>query len=376
MTAAIRVVVVDDSPTVCRLLTKFLESAPDIEVVGVAHDGQRALELVRTLHPDAVTLDLEMPGMPGLAVLDEIMHTAPTPVTVVSGVSRRAAELTLEALHKGAIDYVLKYSPGHDTDPDQLRDDLIAKVRQAAQVRVIRSIGLNRVQRLASRPGGRPAAAKPVFPQMSGIPGPAGGVVVVGASTGGPPALLELLGRIPAGFPAALVVVQHMPPAFTRFLAEQLDRQVELTTREAAAGDELRAGHVLVAPGDRHLVLTRQGRVRIDDGPKVGGHRPAIDVTMQSAAETFGQRCIGIVLTGMGEDGAAGLDSIQRRGGTTFAQDAASCVINGMPQQAIDRGVVDVVGPPAAIAAHLCKVLSERSNGPIERTRDYEEIAT
>ncbi len=368
--ADIRVLVVDDSPFVCRLLASHLQSDPEIEVVGTAHHGRRALEMVRALRPSAVTLDLEMPGMPGLAVLDEVMRSVPTPVVIVSGVSRRSAEITLEALQRGAVDFVLKYSPGLDTDPDQFRDDLVAKVRQSARLRMIRSLS----SRVEAATRARSAASRPLDPVAEGAPGPAAGVVVVGASTGGPPALLALLDRLPASFPAAILVVQHMPAAFTRALAEQLDRHVALAVKEAQHGDPLLPGHVLVAPGDRHLQVTRQGRACVDDGPKVGGHRPAIDVTMASAAHAYGRRCMGVVLTGMGEDGAAGLEAIRRAGGRTFAQDPASCVVNGMPQQAVDRGVVDLVATPAAIALQLCVSLSAKTTAGSRFAGALEEL--
>lgn len=342
MSAPVRVLVVDDSPFVCRLLTAHLHSAPDLRVVATAHGGPVALARARELRPDAITLDVEMPGMGGLDVLEELMHNAPTPVVLISGVSWRAATVTVRALSLGAVDFVLKYRPGSDTDPDRLRQEVVAKVRLAARVKVIRSLGGRRLAPVA--------AAVALAPPVRGVLFP---VIVVGASTGGPLALQELLAPLPADFPAAVLVVQHMPPTFTGVLAVQLDRQVALRVKEAEAGDRVTPGLVLVAPGDFHLVARSDGRVELLRGPKIGGHRPSIDVTMQSVAEVYGTRATGIVLTGMGCDGAAGLAAIRGRGGRTFAQDAATCAVNGMPQRAIERNVVDHVAPPAEIARLL-----------------------
>jgi len=351
MTGPIRVVVSDDSPFVCRLLTSYLQSSPDFQVVGTALNGARAVELVKELRPDAVTLDLEMPEMNGLEALEHIMHDCPTPVVLVSGVSRRAASITLQALDMGAVDFVLKYTPGVHTNPEALRQEIMAKVRTASQIKVIRSLRHRRPQDRETVPALRPLdrlgttqaqdtapspAYLPTTPEVDDTPPERaqrrdvlsflpGGVVVIGASTGGPVALRELLSNLPADFPAAVIIVQHMPATFTGVLAVQLDRQVPFKVKEAETGDRLQPGL----------------------------HRPSIDVTMQSVAQLYGARAKGVVLTGMGNDGSLGLVSIRVKGGKTFAQDAASCVVSGMPQRAIEKGVVDHVAPPAKIAQLL-----------------------
>jgi two-component system chemotaxis response regulator CheB len=355
MTGPIRVVVADDSPFVCRLLTSYLQSSPNFQVVGTALNGARAVDLTKTLRPDAVTLDLEMPEMNGLEALEHIMHDCPTPVIMVSGVSRRAAAITLQALELGAVDFILKYTPGVDTNPEVLRQEIIAKVRAASQIKVIRSLRPRRARdREAALP--RPPVA-PKVPERDRrskiLPLLPGGVVVIGASTGGPVALRELLSNLPADFSAAVIVVQHMPASFTQVLAAQLDRQVPLKVKEAEAGDRLQPGLVLVAPGGYHLLLRPDSRVELKQGPEIGGHCPSIDVTMQSVAQLYGARTKGIVLTGMGNDGSLGLVSIRAKGGKTFAQDAATCVVNGMPQRAIEKGVVNHVAPPVRIAQLL-----------------------
>jgi two-component system chemotaxis response regulator CheB len=375
----IRVVVADDSPFVCRLLTAYLESSPDIQVVAKALNGVAAVELVHTLRPDALTLDLDMPGMDGLQVLEQIMHDCPTPAIMVSGVSQQAATVTLKALEMGAVDFVLKYTPGTDTDPELLRQEIIAKVRAASHVKVIRSLRTTTrrqapdLLQVKSRPDtGEPGSPAVVRVDSAGdetanlfiaLPEAAPylpfNVIVIGASTGGPVALRELLSHLPADFPAAIVVVQHIPAGFTEVLAAQLDRQVPIHVKEAATGDRLEAGLALIAPADHHLLLKSNASITLNRGPEIKGHRPSIDVTMQSIAQVYGSRTIGVVLTGMGSDGVLGLAEIRAKGGQTFAQDAATCVIDGMPRRAIERGVVDRVGSPVEIA-HLLEVVPGR----------------
>jgi len=361
MNEPINVLVVDDSPFVCRLLTAHLNSSPGLRAIGTAHDGRQALERARQLRPQVITLDLDMPGANGLQVLEQIMQLAPTPVVLVSGVSRRAADATVQALERGAVDFILKFIPGTATNPVAWRQDLIDKVRIAAQVKVIRSLG-------RSSERDEPAAVPP-SPQRT--PHTPHGVVVIGASTGGPIALRELLGGLPADFAAAVIVVQHMPASFTRALAEQLDRQIALPVKDAENSERVRPRQVLIAPGDYHLLVGPDAHIELVRGPKIRGHCPSIDVTMQSVAQVFGNRSKGVVLTGMGSDGALGLVSIRSRGGETFAQSAATCVINGMPQQAVDRGVVDWVASPAEIAQLL-----ERSSSPSQRSRSASAAAS
>jgi len=355
----IRVLVVDDSPFVCRLLTSHLHSSPEFEVVGTALNGSRAVDLVAELNPDVVTMDLEMPEMDGLEALQRVMYDHPTPVVMISGVSRRAAKITLQALEAGAVDFVLKYTPGIDTNPDALRLEILSKVRSAAKIKVVRSLrpykeGMGWKKTAVVKPLLNGDAKTAVRPERI-IPYLPGGVVVIGASTGGPVAVRELLAELPSDFPAAIIVVQHIPASFTPVLAAQLDRRVAIKVKEAEAGDKLKAGQVLIAPGDFHLLVRPDSRIQLNQGPKIKGHRPSIDVTMQSVAQIYGSRTRGVVLTGMGDDGSLGLVAIHAKGGKTFAQDADSCVINGMPQRARERGVVDVVADPPRIADMLAR---------------------
>ncbi len=361
MSERVNVLVADDSPFVCRLMTNFLQSSPHIQVVGTALNGARAVELVRELRPDAVTLDLEMPVMNGLEALATIMRHTPTPVVVITGASRKAANTAMLALELGAVDFVLKYAPGQWVDPEALRAELVAKVIAASRVRVVRTLASSAAAKTNLKPGFHPSSADPNILQLpppdaeENGAAPLGGVVIIGASTGGPLAIKELLEGLPRDFDAAIIIVQHLPPAFTNVLATQLGRQTRLAVREARQGDRLLPGRVLIAPGGFHLLATAHSRVILNQGPPIKGHRPSISVTMQSAAQIFGSRTRGVLLTGMGDDGSQGLLAIRAKGGKTYVQDAASCIIDGMPQRAIEKGVVDHVASPRKIADLLAR---------------------
>ncbi|MCA9967719.1 MAG: chemotaxis-specific protein-glutamate methyltransferase CheB [Anaerolineales bacterium] len=354
-----RVLIIDDSPFICRLLANYLESAADVTVVGTANDGVTGLAQIRQLRPDVVTLDVEMPQMDGLATLEHIMHDMPVPVLMISGISRRSARLSLRAMELGAVDFTLKYTPQSDTNPETLRKEILAKVRAAAQVKVVRSVRPRSLGDSAS--GGAAMNGDPLpsraqqpplesYSQASRLPG---GVLVIGASTGGPVAVRELLSQLPIHFPAAIILVQHMPATFTNVLATQLNNSVALNVREAQMGDRLRPGQVLIAPGDYHLLVRPDSRVYLNQADKIMGHRPSINVTMQSVAQAFGHRTRGVLLTGMGEDGVLGLVAIRSKGGQSYAQNAETCVVDGMPQRARELGLADFVGTPAQIAQRL-----------------------
>jgi two-component system chemotaxis response regulator CheB len=352
----IRVLIVDDSPFVCNLLAGHLQRAPEIEVIGTALNGHRAIDLICELRPDVVTLDQEMPELSGLDSLAQIMTECPTPVVMISGVSRRAAGLTREALRIGAVDFVLKYTPGQDVSPDTLRLEIVSKVKAAAGIKVIRSISA----RSKTRRAPQPVVLEDATVRANGLAlrGQAAhflpaGIVVIGASTGGPVAVRELLERLPTNFAPAVLIVQHIPASFTDVLAAQLSRHTALPVKEAEHGEVVRGGHVYVAPGDSHMLISSDSRIQLNNGPKIRGHRPAIDVTMQAVAQVYGAKTTGIVLTGMGDDGSEGLVAIRAKGGRTFAQDGASSVVNGMPLRARERGVVDRVGSPSEIAGWL-----------------------
>lgn len=350
MSAPISVVVADDSPFICGLLSDHLASDGDMRVVGTALNGRDAIELVKKHLPQVVTMDLEMPIMNGLEALDHLMHHHPLPVVVISGLGKKAADATLRALALGAVDFILKYTPGQHTDPTWLQREIVGKVRAAANIRVIRNLPNSSPQPKSLAHLG--AHINNRANNDNQIPG---GIVVIGASTGGPMALRQMLANLPRHFNAAILVVQHMPANFTAVLAKQLARYSPFPTKEAAQGDLLAPGRILVAPGNRHMLVDATSRIVLSDGPPIKGHRPAISVTMQSVAQTYGPRTTGILLTGMGDDGTLGLLAIRNRRGRTMVQSPASCVVDSMPHSAIQRGVVDHIAAPVELARLLTR---------------------
>lgn len=364
MANKIRVLIADDSKFICNLLARYLQADPEIEVVAIAENGKQAVEMVKSFHPDVITLDLEMPVMNGLEAIDKIMTENPTPTIVITGVSKQEAKTTLEAINLGAIDFVFKYVPWSNLDPEELFREIIIKVKAAAKTKLVSSLRNKNVSGfIGIKPTVSSKTPRDIFElknkeslseQYSLLPA---GVVVIGASTGGPVALKELLSEIPSNFPAAILIVQHIPANFTKVLATQLNRQVTIAVKEAQEGDKLKLGQVLIAPGDFHMTITPDSKIKLVRGVEIEGHRPSIDVTMQSVAEIYNSLAKGVVLTGMGKDGSQGLLAIHSKGGTTFAQNPESCVINGMPQRAVELNVVDHIANPKNIALLLVKSL-------------------
>ncbi|MDM8523352.1 chemotaxis-specific protein-glutamate methyltransferase CheB [Desulfococcaceae bacterium HSG8] len=359
MSESISVVVADDSPFICRLLTKYLESDPAIRVVREALNGQEALDAVKTLKPDVLTLDLNMPVMNGLDALRCIMAECPVAVVLISGESKEAARITGKGLSLGAVDFIFKYSPTRIISPDSLRREIIAKVRSASRVKVIRYIPSMKRREfkhegLKAETGNRSHLSK-VRHRVSNFKSPASKIVVIGASTGGPLALKSLLSSLGRNFPFPLVIVQHMPEGFTKILSEQFNRIFSFPVREARQGDALYPGTVIIAPGNRHLLILPNGTVQLSMTPAVNGHRPSVDVTMQSAAQVFGSYATGVILSGMGNDGARGLLAVSHHCGNTFAQSGETCVVDSMPASAIEKGIVERVGSPAEIGRWLLR---------------------
>jgi len=341
-TGVIRVLVVDDSALMRQLLARLLGSDPGIEVVGAAADAARARERVVALAPDVMTLDVEMPGMDGLAFLEELMDRRPMPVVMVSSLTAAGCVTTLRALELGAVDFVTKPADDVRHRMTEVARELIDKVKVAAAARVRR-------RPAAARAPVPPPAVRKARPAASCAPGP---VIAVGASTGGPEALREFLAALPPDAPGVLVV-QHMPVRFTRAFADRLDGICALRVKEAEDGDVVAAGRALIAPGDRHMRLARAGagyRVRLDTAAPLHGHRPAVDVLFGSCAEHAAGRAIGVLLTGMGEDGARGLLSMRRAGAFTLGQSAESCVVFGMPKSAAALGAVAALLPLGKLA--------------------------
>lgn len=335
----IRVLVVDDSATVRNILSAELARDPDIEVVGAAPDPYVAREMIATRQPDVLTLDVEMPRMDGLTFLRKLMHYRPMPVIIVSSLTPKGGEVALEALQAGAVDVVSK--PGAAYTIGNLSLDLADKIKAAARANV-RKLGRT-----------MPAAHQP--PARRTMTRTTSKIVVIGASTGGTEALVTVLGALPAAAPGILVV-QHMPELFTRSFAERLNQLCAMEVREARHGDTVGGGRVLIAPGNYHLLLRRSGalyQVQVKTGPLVNRHRPSVEVLFKSAASYAGKNAVGVILTGMGADGADGLKTMHDAGAKTIAQDEHSCVVFGMPKEAIARGGVDHVLPIDRIAQKI-----------------------
>jgi two-component system chemotaxis response regulator CheB len=346
MQPPVRALVCDDSPFVCRLVSQYLAASPGIEVVGSACDAERALDLVHEQRPDVVTLDLTMKNAQGLKTLDRLMHECPTPVVVISGEDRNLGEVIQRAFDLGAVDFVSKFTRGQCVDPGVLRSRIVAGVRAAAQVRVVRSLSSH----AATGPRPRPRPAEAPAPDL-----PAAGVVVVGASTGGPEAVRHLLQAVDPGLAAAVLLVQHMPRGVTRALVRHLDRHLGWTVDEARAGEAITSGQVLVAPGGCHLLLGGDLRIELQPGGELESYCPSIDLAMRSVAAVCGPRSRGVVLSGMGCDGSAGLAEIHAAGGLTFAQEPASCVVDSMPRCAIEIGAAQRAGSPETIGRLLSR---------------------
>ncbi len=328
MNKPVRVLVVDDSALMRKLIPKILEQDASIEVVGTAIDGHFGLKKIDDLAPDVVTLDLEMPGLNGIDTLKEIMRRWRLPVIVVSSHSTAGAAITLKALTLGAFDFVAKPKDVSARMPE-IAGELIKKIRAAAQ-----SAGVQ-TQFLPGEVGGKqPGKLRPVAPTH---------IVAIGVSTGGPNALQYLFSKLPLEFSGSILVVQHMPDGFTELFAKRLDESCPIRVKEAQSGDLLVAGRALICPGNRHMKIKKLplGNVALlgDEAP-VNGHRPSVDVLFHSVAEEFGSQAMGLLMTGMGEDGAAGLGEIRAAGGFTVAQSQETCVVFGMPKAAIERGYV------------------------------------
>lgn len=323
----LRVVVVDDSLFMRAAVKKILEADGRFEVVATAKDGQDGVERVVALRPDVVTMDFNMPRMDGRTAVLEIMARAPTPVMMLSAHTFEGARETMEALAAGAVDFLAKPSGEVSTNLEQLAPQLIAKLLEIAHAVP---------RRTDVRP---PTPERPASPSAT-WPSSGARICVIGVSTGGPAALSHILPRLPGDLGIALLIVQHMPAPFTAALAERLDALSAIEVREARSGDRPRQALALVAPGDVHLELDSQGLVRLHNGPEVNGCRPSADVTLRSAARIYGRRTFGLIMTGMGRDGADGLAAVRAAGGLTMAQDRESSVIWGMPRAAIESGCV------------------------------------
>ena len=350
---AIRVLIVEDSPFMQRLLSALIGEAGDLKVVGTAKDPIEAREKIKELEPHVLTLDVEMPRMDGITFLERLMRLRPMPVVMVSSWTEANAEITFRALELGAIDFVAKPRGEAGRDLGEFGLALVEKIRAAA------SAEMHAPHRSARPKQPEAAAFRP------------GSLIAVGASTGGTEAIRELLLRLPAHAPP-VVIVQHMPEMFTRLFARRLDEQCALKVTEVVPGDVLTPGHAYVAPGNWHLSVgsSRRGfEARLTREDPVNRHRPSVDVLFSSVAAAAGARGAGVLLTGMGRDGAEGLGAMRRAGAATFAQDRASSVVFGMPKAAIDAGYVEHVGPVEVLAERLLQALRAEAQPPRDVVR-------
>jgi len=356
----VRVLVVDDSALMRKLIPLILERDPEIEVVGTAMDGAFALRKIAELQPDVVTLDLEMPRMDGLETLRMIMRGAPMPVIVFSTHSKEGAYSTFKALALGAIDFVAKPRDAAAGNLEPVASQLAEKIKMAK-----RAGGPKAIPKPAADPTAVASSKKRVRPAL-----PPNRVIAIGISTGGPNALQYLLSQIPGDFSATFVIVQHMPEGFTDMFARRLDECCALEVQEAKSGDLLVAGRVLICPGNRHMMARRMPRgdmVVLSDTPPINGHRPSADVLFHSVAQEFGLTSVGIIMTGMGEDGAEGIGAIKASGGMTLAQSEETCVVSGMPRTAILKGFIQKVVPLDGLAAYLIANYGSDRGGPPDK---------
>lgn len=330
---SIRVVVVDDSTTMRALIATTLQADPEIEVVGEAADPYEARQLIKQKSPDVITLDIEMPNMNGISFLEKIMHLRPTPVVMVSTLTQEGAEFSLQALEIGAFDCVAKPSPAA---PDSFKF-LAEKVKEAA--------------RAGCKP--RLLAQKKVHANLQSYE-PDSRLLAIGSSTGGVEALIEILSNFPKNCPPT-IISQHMPAAFTKRFSARLDKLCRATVQEAETGQSVQVGHVYLAPGDWHLEVygNKSLKIRLSQADKVNGHRPSVDVMFKSVAQACGANAVGVILTGLGADGAQGLLSMRQAGALTIGQDEASCIVYGMPKAAYDLGAVTRQYPLEKIATHI-----------------------
>lgn len=363
MKRKIRVIVVDDSALVRSLLAEIINRQGDMECIGTANDPLVAREMIRELNPDVITLDVEMPRMDGIDFLGRLMRLRPMPVLMISTLTERGAEVTMRALELGAVDFVAKPRIGVANGLQQLATEIVDKIRIAAKAhvhRVVRSPSAG-----AAAPAAKPAASS------AGLLGRVSTekLIAIGASTGGTEAIKEVLIHMPADAPA-IVITQHMPPGFTTSFAARLNSLCQITVKEAVHGERILPGHAYIAPGGRQFAISRSGAnyvAVVNDDPPVNRHKPSVEVLFKSVAQFAGRNAFGVMLTGMGADGAAAMREMRDAGSYNYVQDEASCIVFGMPREAIAHGAADEVLPLSKIAEALLARL--RSAGADVRHR-------
>jgi two-component system chemotaxis response regulator CheB len=356
----IKILVVDDSAFMCKAITMMLESDPQIKVIGSARDGAEGIEKVKLLKPDLVTMDIEMPRMDGLTALREIMRKNPVPVMMISSITTEGAKATLDALEAGAVDFIPKQMSSVSLDIVKFKDDLLSKIKDITRRKSMLMAQFRRKRYLQI--SGRPSSGEP---DSSARPAPRRvirkkshnvRIVAVGVSTGGPPALQTIIPQLPRNLPVGVVVAQHMPPTFTKSLADRLDGASQVSVREAENGEPVQPGLVLFAPGGKHISLEKKGsqtKVVVSSHPEESLYHPCIDILMDSVADAYGQAAMGVILTGMGSNGVVGLTKLKKLGGVTIAQDEETSVVYGMPRAVVEAGIVDHVAPVEDIAHEI-----------------------
>ncbi len=345
----IRVLVADDSAFMRKVLSDIINSDQELEVVGTARNGEEALQKAVTLQPDVITLDVEMPVLDGLSTLEKIMEQYPVPVIMLSALTKAGASATIRALERGAVDFLAKPGGSISLDIGKSQEEIINKIKMAAEIPRHKykncqqdTLGVEKKNYLK-----RTSTTNALT------------LVAIGTSTGGPKALHEVISRIPAGLNTALLIVQHMPPGFTKSLAQRLDAISPLTVKEAEEGDEVKCGFAFIAPGNYHMeVQPRQDKlfIHLHQGPNVNGHRPSVDVMMQSVARINAPK-IGVIMTGMGQDGAQGMLALKKAGAINIGESPETCVVYGMPKAARQLGAVDYEVPVQEIAERILQAL-------------------
>jgi len=347
----IRVLIVDDSALIRKILTEIINSQRDMEAIGSAPDPLVAREMIRTLNPDVLTLDVEMPKMDGIDFLEKLMRLRPMPVVMVSTLTERGSEITFRALELGAVDFVAKPKIDIASGMKDYSNEIADKIRAAMAARI---------RQHTPAPVAARNSADVVLPAVANRVASTEKLIIVGASTGGTEAIKDFMVQLPPDCPGILIA-QHMPEAFTKSFAERLDRLCKITVVEARGGERVLPGHAFLAPGHSHLLLKRSGAnyvTELSQGDLVNRHRPSVDVLFRSAANFAGKNAIGVILTGMGKDGAAGMLEMHQAGAYNFAQDEASCVVFGMPKEAILQGWVDEVVSLQDMAKHVLMKVS------------------
>jgi two-component system, chemotaxis family, protein-glutamate methylesterase/glutaminase len=338
----VSVLVVDDSVVMRQIITDILEREHDIKVIGYAKNGKEAIAKVRELNPDVVSMDIEMPVMDGITSLQHIMQDSPRPVVMLSAAGKRQAELTMKSLEHGAVDFIPKTGASLSIDLEKEQEVIRQKIRTAASIKVKKPESVIE----------RPIVCNEVHSTTGDW------VVFIGASTGGPKALPEVMNRLPSNLPAGVCIVQHMPEGFTKSFAERLNWNAQIEVKEAAEGDEIKPGLALLAPGNKHMEII-ENKIHLTDAPRIHFVRPAVDVMMKTGAQFYGPRSVGVVLTGMGYDGAEGMKMIKAAGGKTIVQDEATSVVYGMPKACVEAGAADKIVPLNSVARHIVMALSD-----------------